>query len=105
MSTRYCIIATSYSKARTGSKLVDALLGRKLAACIQVIPVQSHYTWKGRRSRARERLLLIKARTRDFGRIERVILENHDYEVPEIVSVRIDRGFAGYLRWMGAAIP
>lgn len=103
MSTRYCVIVTSCSKTRTGSKIINALLDRRLAACVQVIPVQSHYTWKGRRSRARERLLFIKAKARDFGRIERAILENHDYEVPEIISLRVDRGFSGYLKWIGAA--
>lgn len=103
MSTRYCIVVTSYSKAQTGSRIVGALLGAKLAACIQVLPIRSFYTWKGRRARARENLMLIKARARDFERIERAILESHDYEVPEIISVPIERGFAGYLAWMREA--
>jgi periplasmic divalent cation tolerance protein len=100
MSTRHCIIVTSYSKARTASKIIDALLSRRLAACIQVFPVRSFYKWKGRLSRDRENLMLIKARSRDFDKIKGVILEYHDYEVPEIISVRIDKGFAAYLDWM-----
>ena len=103
MSTRYCVVVTSYSRARTGSRIIGALLGGKLAACIQVLPIRSFYTWKGSRARARENLMLIKARARDFERIERVILENHDYQIPEIISVRIERGFAGYLGWMREA--
>jgi uncharacterized protein involved in tolerance to divalent cations len=31
-----------------------------------------------------------------------LILENHDYEVPEIISLRVERGFSGYLSWIGA---
>jgi len=100
MSTRHCVIVTSYSKARTGSKIINALLARRLAACIQVFPVRSFYKWKGRLSRDRENLMLIKARSRDFDRVKRAILENHDYEVPEVISLRIDRGFAAYLDWM-----
>ncbi len=103
MSTRYSVIVTSYSRASTGSKIIDTLLERRLAACVQVIPMQSHYTWKGRRLRAGEKLLLIKARARDFARIERAILENHDYELPEIISLRVDRGFSGYLKWIAAS--
>jgi periplasmic divalent cation tolerance protein len=100
MSRSYCIVLTTFSKERTGSKIIDALLAAKLAACIQVLPIRSFYAWKGRVSRDKENLMLIKARSKDFGDIKETILENHDYDVPEIVSVRIERGLAGYLKWM-----
>jgi periplasmic divalent cation tolerance protein len=102
MSTRYCIILTSYSRAGTGSKIIKALFDKRQAACIQVLPIRSFYTWKGKLARDRENLMLIKARSKDFGRIEATILENHDYELPEVVAMRIDRGYARYLRWLGA---
>jgi periplasmic divalent cation tolerance protein len=104
MSTNYCVIVTSYSKAGTGSKIIKVLLAKKRAACIQVLPIKSFYTWRGRRSVSRENLMLIKARSRDFEAIKRLILENHDYEVPEIISLRIHRGSAGYLNWMDGVI-
>jgi uncharacterized protein involved in tolerance to divalent cations len=44
--------------------------------------------------------MLIKARSRDFHGIKKAILGNHDYELPEIVSVRIEQGLTGYLKWM-----
>jgi len=100
MGGRHIIVLTTYSGAKTGAAITRALLGARLAACVQVLPIRSTFPWKGGVSRSRETLMLIKARSRDFGRIERVILESHDYEVPEIVSVPIDRGFAGYLAWM-----
>jgi len=104
MSTNYCVIVTSYSKAKTGSKIINALLAKKRSACIQVLPIWSFYTWRGRLSRSRENLMLIKAKSRDFEAIKRLILENHDYEVPEIISLRIHRGSAGYLNWMDGVI-
>jgi periplasmic divalent cation tolerance protein len=100
MSTSYSIVVTTYSKAKTGSGIINALLAAKLAACIQVVPIRSFYTWKGKISRDREKLMLIKARSRDFEEIRGAILENHDYELPEIISVRIDRGLTGYFKWI-----
>jgi len=100
MSASHCIVLTSFSKARTGSKIIDALLAAKLAACIQVLPMRSFYAWRGRISRGKESLMLIKAKSKDFEDIRETILENHDYEVPEIISVRIERGLASYLKWM-----
>ncbi len=100
MRERHCIVLTTFSRAGTGSRIADALLAAKLAACIQVLPIRSIYPWKGKISRASEKLMLIKARSVNFGKVASTILANHDYEVPEIVSIRIDRGSAGYLRWM-----
>ena len=100
MSKRYSIVITSFSKKKTGAKLIETLLSAKLAACIQVIPIRSFYTWKGRTSKGRESLMLIKAKSRDFEAIKAVIVRNHDYEVPEIVMVPIARGLAGYLAWI-----
>ena len=104
MITRYRIVFTTYSKARTGTAIINALLSKRLAACVQVFPIRSFFIWRGRLSREPENLMLIKARSRDFQGIKRVILENHDYEIPEILSVPIDQGFAGYLRWMDRAV-
>ena len=100
MSTSYSIVVTTYSKEETGSRIIDALLSATLAACVQVVPIRSFYTWKGKVLKDREKLMLIKARSGDFGKIRATILGNHDYELPEIISVRIDRGLAGSLRWI-----
>jgi periplasmic divalent cation tolerance protein len=100
MSTNYCIVATTYSKDGTGSKIIDTLLAARLAACVQVVPISSFYTWKGKFLKAREKLMLIKAKSKDFEEVKGAILESHDYELPEIVSMRIDKGFGAYLGWM-----
>jgi periplasmic divalent cation tolerance protein len=102
MSKSYSIVITTYSKGKTGSRITEALLAARLAACVQVCPIRSSYTWKGKVVEARESLMLIKARSSDFERIKAVILRHHDYEVPEIVSVRIARGSARYLAWIGS---
>lgn len=100
MSKNHSIVITTYSGKETGTKIIDALLAARLAACVQVLPIRSFYTWKGRISRDRENLVLIKAKSKDFEDIKRVILKNHDYKVPEIISVRIAKGLAGYLAWI-----
>jgi periplasmic divalent cation tolerance protein len=100
MSTNYSIVVTTYSRTQTGSKIVDALLTAKLAACIQAFPITSSYKWKGKTTTGREYLMLIKSKSKHFRQIKETILENHDYEVPEVVSLRIDRGSAGYLAWI-----
>lgn len=47
----------------------------------------------------REWLLIIKTHSKIFA-LRRRIVALHSYEVPEIVSLKIDRGFQPYFAWM-----
>ena len=96
----FCIVLTTYAKPSVGRRIVRALLGSRLAACVQDLPVTSAYTWKGRVVRGREHLLLVKARKTDVPAVRDMILSLHDYEVPEVVALDIAQGSSGYLRWM-----
>ncbi len=100
MTRKYIIVVTTYSRKKTGSRIIDALLDSRLAACVQVFPIRSFYRWKGKVAKDSEHLMLIKAKSRDFEEIKETIIENHDYEVPEIISVRVDKGHAAYLGWI-----
>jgi periplasmic divalent cation tolerance protein len=97
---RFCVVLTACKGRRVASAIARRLLSDKLAACVQVIPATSFYAWKGRVERAREQVLVIKARRKSFGRIRDAILELHDYELPEIISLGIDQGSSAYLRWL-----
>ena len=99
-TTKYAVVISTYSNEDIGTKIINVLLAEKLAACIQVFPIKSFYTWKGAVSRDNENLMLIKAKASDFDAIKDVIRKNHDYEIPEIVLVPIEGGFDGYLNWM-----
>jgi periplasmic divalent cation tolerance protein len=96
----FCIVSTTYSKGKVGSRIVEALLAARLAACVQVLPIRSFYTWKGKRVNDSEHLMLIKAKSSDFEEIKGTILKHHDYEVPEVIAVGIDQGSTGYLKWL-----
>jgi len=48
----------------------------------------------------REWLMIIKTDSKIFSKLRRRILALHSYDVPEIVSLKIDRGSQPYLAWM-----
>ena len=78
-------------------KLVD----EKLAACVQILPeIESYYTWNNNTEHSRELLLLIKTRKALYDRVEKRIIELHNYEVPEIIALPVERGLATYLKWV-----
>ena len=99
--TACCIVQTTLDGEDKAEALASALLEQKLAACIQIAPVQSRYLWRGVFMREKEYLLSIKARAADFDAIAAQIRALHSYDVPEIIAVPI-LGRSGLSR-LGAA--
>jgi periplasmic divalent cation tolerance protein len=98
----FCVILTTCADQAVLDRIISALLAGRLAACIQVLEVQSHYVWQGRVNHEPEHLLVIKTRSGLFAQVRDCIAAEHDYEVPEIVQLPIVDGSAAYLAWLGA---
>ena len=88
----------SVSKPLTAAGL--ALLEQRLAACVQVQPVQSYYRWQGELLCEPEQRLLIKTSTARYAELEAFVLAHHSYQTPQIVQCPISAASAGYLAWM-----
>lgn len=71
---------------------------------MNIVPVISCYRWKGKVMKEREWLLIIKTDSKIFSKLRRRVLALHSYEVPEIVSLKIDRGSRPYLAWMDSEL-
>ena len=100
MKEKYCLVLTTCADEENGGEIIDALLSQRLAACVQVMPIQSYYHWQGEIAHDKEQLLLIKTKTALYPRVEETILAHHAYELPEVIQVPIATGFSGYLNWL-----
>ena len=95
------LVLVTVANEEQGATLAHALVEERLAACVNLIgPVRSIYRWKEKVEDDRECLLVIKARASLLRALERRIRELHTYEVPEMLAVKIDRGFEPYLAWL-----
>jgi periplasmic divalent cation tolerance protein len=97
---RYGVVTTTTATRDDAQKIAKALLAEKLAACVQLMPIESYYTWKGAVANDAEVLLLIKTKTALFDDAIRAIKAIHPYETPEIVAAPFTAGFAGYFDWI-----
>ncbi len=96
----YIVLVTC--PGESAEKVADAVLESRAAACVTSVgPVNSRYYWKGKLESADEMLLLFKTRGALFERLERAVREVHPYETPEIIAVRVGKGSAEYLKWIG----
>ncbi|MDR1732942.1 MAG: divalent-cation tolerance protein CutA [Synergistaceae bacterium] len=97
---RYAVVTTACADEDEAEKIAGALLEKRLAACVQMFPVNSRYRWKGKLCADREVLLLVKCRRDRWADIERTILEHHSYELPEILLTPVEGGHSKYLEWI-----
>jgi periplasmic divalent cation tolerance protein len=89
--------------AATGQRIADALVGERLAACVNLLPgVTSVYRWQGQVEQASEILLLIKTTADRFEALSARVLELHPYELPEVIAVEVRAGLPAYLDWVAA---
>ena len=99
MTDKRIVLSTAGDK-KAAEDIAWALLERKLAACVNIIPVQSFYRWKGEMESNSEHLLVIKTTAAAFERVREAILELSAYDVPECIQISIEAGAEAYLKWI-----
>jgi len=94
------VMLTAAASREEAQKIARLLVAEKLAACVQLLPIESFYTWQEKTQNEAEILLLIKTRTALFDAATARIKAIHSYTVPEIVALPFAAGFQGYLDWI-----
>ena len=95
------VALSTVGSAEEADRLARALVERRLAACVNVVPgVVSHYRWQGELQRDEERLLVIKTRAERIEALRDALRELHPYELPELVAFEITAGSEPYLKWL-----
>jgi periplasmic divalent cation tolerance protein len=95
------MINTTFDNKDEAEKVINLLLNERLVSCCQLSNITSSYHWKGKIEKADEYLLQMKSKKELYKKIEELILDNHSYEVPQIVSYDIVDGYSEYLKWIG----
>ena len=99
------IVLVTVPNAEVADKLGEALVGERLAACVNVVEgVRSIYRWKGAIERDEELLCVCKTTRAALERLRARVVELHPYEVPEVIALPIEAGHAPYLAWIMASV-
>ncbi len=95
------IVQTTYPDKKSAEAAASNIVKKKLAACVNVIRIESsHYVWKGKPRKEGEFFLIIKTAKANYRKLERWIMESHPYELPEIIRIDVSGGLPGYLAWV-----
>jgi len=99
--TDFIKVVVTIDNKEIAKKLANLSIENKIAACCQISgPITSIYRWKGKIETAEEYYCIFKTKKKLFKKLEKLIKSNHPYEVPEIISFKIEKGNATYLNWI-----
>ena len=97
----YFLALSTAGSEEEGVKIGKALVEKKLAACVNVVPkVRSFFFWDGKTCEEEEVLLVIKTTRDNLQSTGEIIKKMNTYNLPEFIYVKIQGGDAGYLDWV-----
>jgi periplasmic divalent cation tolerance protein len=80
---------------------VRTLVEKRLVACGNIVPgVESIYRWQGSVETSAEVMVIFKTTADSAEAAQARLRELHPYEVPEILQLPVDAGWAPYLDWV-----
>lgn len=100
----YGIVLTTVGSKAEAVVIASALVEAKLAACVNLFPMESVYRWQGTLQRETEWQLVIKTRLDCFDKLAAKVRSLHSYDTPELIALPIERGSKDYLSWLGAQV-
>jgi periplasmic divalent cation tolerance protein len=100
LSADYSILVTTIDSGEKAREIARTALAARLAACVQIFPIQSHYEWNGEMREDAEILIQMKIRSRDYAELAALVRRLHSYDLPEILRIDIAEGDTAYLDWI-----
>ncbi len=98
------MVLTTVSSLEQADELARAVVEARLAACVQISEITSHYRWQGAVEKADERLLTMKTTRARSGELVDWVRGNHPYDVPEAMVVPVSAAGFEYHEWVGSSV-
>ncbi|MEL6927588.1 MAG: divalent-cation tolerance protein CutA [Cyanobacteria bacterium J06600_6] len=104
INSGYGVVLVTVPNQTEGRAIAKQLIEAKLAACVNLLPIDSIYLWQGQIESDQEYQLIIKTDLNQFGQLADKIKTLHSYEVPEIIALPIVAGSRSYLDWLSKSL-
>ena len=98
------LIFVSFENKEDADKAANHLIDQKLAACVEIFPVQNYYVWKGEKVAADEVSGIIKTDDGYFEKVKEALSKILSYEIPQIIEVKAENVNESYLKWLKESI-
>ena len=100
---RAVLVYTTYPSVVEAESAGRAIVQRRLAACVNILPgMISHYWWQGALERGEETVMTFKTRASLADKLRVAGKAGQSYTTPSILVLPIEGGDPDYLRWIFA---
>jgi periplasmic divalent cation tolerance protein len=104
MDSIYLII-TTVAKQEDANKLANLAIEKNMAACAQIqSQCTSTYRWQGQIETATEYPVHFKTNEANKQTLMSLLKQNHPYDVPEIICIKVDEVDSDYAEWLNVQI-
>lgn len=98
---RALFVYTTYPSIVEAEQAGRAIVERRLAACVNILPgMISHYWWQGAIERAEEVVMIIKTRASLAEAVRASVRATHPYDTPAIVVLPVESVDDRYFAWI-----
>lgn len=98
------LVLTTVDDESAARDMAAALVERRLAACVQISSIESHYRWRGAHQQDREYRILCKTTPEVYAALEAAIVELHPYDLPAVVALESAQSYAPFEAWVGGGV-
>src|SRR3972149_9631563 len=100
---RAVLVYTTYPSLVEAEEAGRALVERRLAACVNILPgMISHYRWQGALERGEEVIMIIKTRAALAAAVRAAVRAMHSYSTPAVLVIPIQSVDEAYRAWLPA---
>jgi periplasmic divalent cation tolerance protein len=93
-------VNTTTDNKNIATNIAELLVNGGLSPCVQICDsIMSIYKWKDKLQRENEYLLTIKVKDKKINDVKRLIMENHNYDTPELIITKSEIVSDGYAQW------
>jgi len=104
-NTELVVLFITTTTAEEARRITDVLLNERKAACVNIVPrVSSFFWWQDKIESAEESLLIVKTKAPLLNEVVKLVKENHNYEIPQVIALPIVGGNRDYLAWIDGEV-
>lgn len=85
---------------KEANKIGLVLLKARLAACVNIFPIESAYWWEGKITKDKEVVLIVKTLRKNFREIEIQVKKIHSYKTPCLCALPVVKVNEKYFQWL-----
>ncbi len=97
------VVTTTVASADDARRLASGAVQARLAACVQVETIASHYVWQGAQHEDAEWRLVCKTLPAAAGALRDWLRAQHPYQVPQLLTCT-EQAEADYAQWLAQQV-